>query len=137
MNRKGLWAIALAVSMAAGMPVAMGQEPATTTAATSETNVHVVAKGSIPMELKLTGRFEPVDPLEVKLRMKAFGGELRVAQAAAHGSAVKQGAVILKLDPADAERALADAENKLASARAALAKAEADASMGSQSAALA
>lgn len=115
--------------------------PATTTHASAPAPAtrptHKVARGSIPLILRAVGTFEPVDPMEVRLRPDAYKGELKIVAAVPNGAAVKAGDVLLQIDPADLTRDLAAAENELVTANANFDKAKADARLGEAGDALA
>ncbi|HWP40845.1 MAG TPA: biotin/lipoyl-binding protein, partial [Tepidisphaeraceae bacterium] len=96
-----------------------------------------VTTGTIEAVIELDGYFEPIDPLEVRIRPKAYQGALEIKSIAALGATVKHGDLILQIDPVELNRQLAEAENSLLSARANLHKAEADEYLGDQSDALA
>ncbi len=128
----------LLISAVAGAQTS-APSPATAPSATSAATqpVHKVAKGTIALVFTGVGTFEPIDPLEVRLRPQAYKGELKIIAAAANGVTVKAGDVLLELDPADLTRDLAGAENELVTAKANFEKARADAQLGSQADALA
>ncbi len=98
----------------------------------------VVAEAkALPEMIELTGAFEPAELVEVKIDLDSFSQGLKVKQLAEHGQKVKQGDVLLAVDPEPLQRALAAAESKKAVADVNLAKAQTDASVGQQSDALA
>jgi len=96
-----------------------------------------VTTGMIQATIELDGFFEPIDPVEVRLRPKSYQGALEIKSIAPLGATVKPGELILQIDSAELSRQLAEAENGLLSARANLHKAEADDYLGDQSDALA
>jgi multidrug efflux pump subunit AcrA (membrane-fusion protein) len=91
---------------------------------------HTVARGALSLDFSGDGVFEPVDPVEVRLRPRAFGGDLLVASSAADGKAVKKGEVVLEIDAEPVRRELAGAENDLVLARANTKKAKEDVRLG-------
>lgn len=98
---------------------------------------HIVAKGKLSLQIDSVGTFLPADAAEVCVRPEAYKGGFTIVSAAAHGSAVKKGDVILQIDPADLNVELDGARNDLAAARAAVTKAEADAAIAVKTEALA
>lgn len=97
----------------------------------------VVKRGSIDAIVELDGYFEAVDPFEVRVRPEAYQGDLKVLSAAAQGSAVRKGDVLLQLDADQLNKQLASAENELTAAKANLTKAQADQQLGQDADALA
>jgi multidrug resistance efflux pump len=85
----------------------------------------------------LHGYLEPVNPLEVRIRPEAYGGDLTIVSVAADGAAVKTGDVLLAIDSKPLQKQLAAAKNDLAVAQANADKAEADAGLAAQQDALA
>lgn len=109
---------------------ARADAPATSVAA-AESFV-AVKRGDLKLDVKCDGWFEAVAPIEVRLRPRAYQGELKIVSIAPQGVAVKKGDVILKLDTDEIERQIAAAGNELKTATAALAKAEADVKLGEE-----
>ena len=68
-----------------------------TTAPTTKPTT-VVKRGSLKLNVSAAGAFEPVDPFEVRLRFKAYKGELNIVSAAAIGADVEKGDTILQID---------------------------------------
>lgn len=101
--------------------------PATSSAGPASTN---------PSGFEAEGYLQPVDPFEVRIRPKAYGGELTIVSIAANGAQVKQGDVILQLDPEPLNRQLAAAKNALLVAQANVDRSDAAAKLSEQSAAL-
>lgn len=89
-----------------------------------------VHPGSLATVVDAQGYFEPVDAFEVRIRPKVYAGELTIVAAAANGSAVKKGDVLLQIDPVTIDKQLAAAENEVTAAHANLTKAQADARLG-------
>jgi multidrug efflux pump subunit AcrA (membrane-fusion protein) len=112
----------------AGFVRADDDAPAAAPAAAPKT--HTVAKGSLSLDVSGDGAFEAVDPFEIRLRPKAYAGDLVVAASAADGKAVKKGDVILDIDPEPLKRELAGAENELVLTRANTKKAVEDVRLG-------
>ena len=134
MKRK-TWAtvggLAIASAVCATLLAADVATPATQPAATQPASqptekLNTVAKGSMDLHVTAEGVFQAVDPFEVKLRLKAYGGPLTIADIAAPGMPVKKGDVLLEIDPTHLNWAIAGAENEVAAAKAGLVKAEAD-----------
>ncbi len=86
--------------------------------------------GDLSLIVDAEGYFEPVDPFEVRIRPKAYGGELTIVSIASNGSNLKPGDLLLELDPAPLKRQLAAAENELLANDATLKKTQADAKLG-------
>lgn len=98
----------------------------------------VVAEAKVlPETIELTGLFEPADVVEVKIDLDKFAEPLKIQQLANHGQQVKQGDVVLAVEPEALQRALAAAESKKAVAEINLSKAKTDASVGNETDALA
>lgn len=113
--------------------------PTTQTTPTTQpsSGTHTVKKGSLNLSIDAAGTFQPVDPFEVRVRPDAYKGELKIANVAAHGSAVKEGNILIQFETTDIKRDIEAAENDLTTARATYAKAEADGRLGEQADALA
>ncbi|MBI5367628.1 MAG: HlyD family efflux transporter periplasmic adaptor subunit [Planctomycetes bacterium] len=129
-----------ATAEAAPAAKAEGDAEAAAAAAPAEPEApktHKVKKETLLLDIDLEGALVAVKPFEVRLRPKAFDGELTVVKAAPHGAQVKKGEILLQLDAADLTRSLEEAENERAKAAAELTKAEADAALGDQADALA
>ncbi len=116
----------LALAVFAFLP----QDPAP---APQDGQTHTVAKGTLTLAIDAEGTFEAVAPFEVRLRHKAYAGELTITSIAPHSAVVKKGDIVLALDSANAKKQLAAAENDAEAARANTKKAEADAQLGAQS----
>ena len=102
--------------------------PATQPAAATTT----VKRGSLSITIDTQGSFEPIDPFEVRIRPKAYTGEMTITSIVANGAAVKKGDVLLEIDPVVIKRMIAAAENDLLNARAAKTKTEADAKIAEE-----
>lgn len=100
-------------------------------------DVEEVKKGDLTLAVDAEGVFEAVDPFEVRMRLKAYAGELTIVSAAACGEPVRQGDVLLQLDAADLRKQIEAAESDLKLARAALAKSEKEATLQERADALA
>lgn len=92
--------------------------------------VHKVERGVLVIPIDAEAVLEPAEPQEVRIRPKAYAGELVVVSAAQAGAKVKKGQVVLELDPANITRELEAAANDLALARANFKKAQEDARLG-------
>ena len=113
-------------------------DPATTKSTQPATNeAAVVKKGTIKPHVDAEGYFEPVDPLEVRLRPEAYSGDLRIGSVAPHGASVKKDQALLTIDREPIDKQIATAEGDLANAKAAAEKAQADVDLGEKSDALA
>jgi multidrug efflux pump subunit AcrA (membrane-fusion protein) len=118
------------------MDVAVVAAEAPTTTQTSA-DTTAVKKGTISATIDADGYFEAVDPFEVRIRPDSYQGDLKIKSAVALGAAVKQGDVVLEIDPTTINKQIAEAENALIAAKATLAKAESDDYLGEQGDALA
>ena len=96
-----------------------------------------VRRGDISATVELDGYFEPTESFEVRIRPKAYQGELLIAAAPASGASVKKGEPLLQLDSEEINRQLKAAENELTAAQANFAKAQADVQLGEAADALA
>jgi len=103
-----------------------GASPASTQTSAPSTPTTAIKRGSLSIVVDAQGAFEPVDPFEARLKLKAYQGELLIKSIAANGAAIKKGDVLLEIDSATMQRTLAAAENEDLAAKANLAKAEAD-----------
>ena len=79
------------------MPTTKGAATAPATAPAAATSP--VSKGSLKIAFDAPGYFEPVESTEVRLRFKAYAGELTIDSIAPSGAAVKKGDRILVIDP--------------------------------------
>lgn len=96
-----------------------------------------VHRGSLSSSVEAQGYFEPVDPFEVRIRPKAYGGDLKIVSIVANGKAVKKGDVLLSLDTEAIDKQIAAAENENKAAHANLVRAQADAKLSQAGDALA
>src|SRR5206468_776794 len=92
----------------------------------------VVKRGAIHPHIDADGFFEPIDPLEVRVRPEAFVGDLKIVSLAAHGASVKKGGVLLELEGDALKHQIAAADADLANATASVAKAKTDLELGEQ-----
>ena len=127
--------------MGPGLLIAESNPPATKPVATqplATTSVSTtkVKRGELPVKFESSGYFEAADPTEIRLRLKAYVGDLTISAIAGNGSAVKKGDVLLEIDPIPLNRQLAVAENDLVAAKANLDKSEADFKLSEASEAL-
>jgi multidrug efflux pump subunit AcrA (membrane-fusion protein) len=106
-------------------------------AASQPADTVAVARGTIVATIEVDGYLEPTEPVEVKIKPESYQGDLKIKSVVPHGATVKQGDVILSIDPTELQKQMAEAENALTTAKANLAKAEADDYLGEQSDALA
>jgi multidrug resistance efflux pump len=113
-------------------PVAPATQPSTQP--TPQTSL--IKRGSLQIAVDGQGSFDPVNPCEVRLRFKAYAGELTIVGIAPNGAAVKKGDRLLELDQAVMKRMLAAAENEALAAKASLEKSEADTKVSEAAAAL-
>src|SRR5262245_47569341 len=109
----------------------LAAEPATTPSTTT------VKRGALKLNVSASGAFEPIDPFEVRLRFKAYQGDLYVVSAVAPGAQVAKGDTVLQLDDTQIKRQLSAAQSELEAARANLEKAQADVKLGDAADALA
>jgi multidrug efflux pump subunit AcrA (membrane-fusion protein) len=137
----------LCVSILLAGPAAISRAdapaPATTRAASTAASAPAsaattaVKRGSLPMKFDASGYLEPIDPFDVRIRPKAYGGELTITAIVANGATVKKGEKLLEVDPAPMKRQLEAAQSEADVAKANAAKAEADAKIAKESEALA
>ena len=119
-----------------GLLAAVGwAEPATQPSQLPE--MVTVRKGDIPLTVTADAWFEPITATQIRFRPRAFSGEMKIESIAAHGTAVKAGDPLLRINTDEINRQIAMAENDLAVAAANLAKAEADLRLGNEADALA
>jgi len=111
-------------------PFSFAEEP--TTKETSKPETVAVARATVQATVTADGYFEPVDPLEIRLKPEAYAGDLKIVSIAAQGATVRAGDVVLKIDDADVQKQLAAANDEVANANAALTKTQADATLGEQ-----
>ena len=121
----------LLVSLLTAQPTA----PATQPDADGETTT--VKRGDLSATIDLEGYFEPAEAFEVRVRPKAYQGELVVESAVPQGTLLTKGQNLLTVESTEVKRQLATAENELATAQANLAKAQADVQLGEAADALA
>jgi multidrug efflux pump subunit AcrA (membrane-fusion protein) len=105
-------------------------EPATAPATVA------VKRGTLAMKFDAGGYFEPIDSVDVKIKPKAYAGEMTILSIVNNGATVKKGDKLLEIDPAPLKKQLDAAENEAAVAKATLIKAEADAKIAKESEAL-
>ena len=115
----------------------LAQETSTAPSTQPPKELLTLKRGTINATIDADGYFEPLNAAEVRIRPKAYQGDLLVARAAPHGASVKKGDVILEIDSTQLQKQLASAENDLATAQANLTKAEADVKLGDAGDALA
>jgi len=96
-----------------------------------------VKRGTLDLTVKASGWLEPVDPYELRIRPKAYSGDLIIASAVAPGAQVAKGDLLLELDSTQIKRQVAAAESELASAKANYEKAQLDVKLGDEADALA
>jgi multidrug efflux pump subunit AcrA (membrane-fusion protein) len=94
-----------------------------------------VRRGTLDLSLDFDGTFVPRQPFVVRVNPRQFHGDsgLIIQDAAAPGSAVKKGDVLLTLETDEIDRQIAAAENDLKIAQANLVKAQSDVKLGEQS----
>jgi len=113
--------------------ISFADAPTSAPATQSAAQTSVVKRGSLSLEVDAQGAFDPVDPFEVRLRPKAYTGEMTINAIVPNGAVVKKGAVLLEIDPAPMKRALAAAQNEMLAAEATQIRAETDAKVAEQS----
>jgi len=123
----GIVCLSLLTSCAANHNPSISTEPAPQSATESAPSTAGSAAAGAE------GYLQPVDPVEVRLRPKAYAGDLMIVAIAANGISVKSGDVLLQIDPEPLNRQLAAAENDLTVAQANVDKAEADAKTAAHS----
>jgi hypothetical protein len=96
-----------------------------------------VKRGTLDLAFDFDGVFVPVDPFEVRLKVRAYQGDFVIVKAAEPGSRVAKGDVLLELDPQKIDEQIAAAGNEVTAAQANLAKADSDVKLGDASDALA
>src|SRR5687768_11201036 len=109
------------------------KQPPTTTPATAPTTAPastLVKRGTLDLDVKTDAFLQPLDPFELKLKLKGYSGPLTILSAAAPGAAVKKGDALLELDPRNINWDLEQARNAVAAAKVALTKAESDLALG-------
>lgn len=108
-------------------------KPATQPASTEPSpQTSLITHGALTTVIDGQAAFDPIDPFEVRLRFKAYAGELNITSIVPSGSTVKKGDVLLEIDPAAMKRTLAAAGNELLAAKASFDKATADAKVSEQ-----
>lgn len=110
--------------------------PATHPATQPAGQTTAITRGSLSMVIDAQGAFDPVDPFEVRLKLKAYQGELTITSIAANGAAVKKGDLLLQIDPTVMIRTLTAAENDDRASKASLEKIESDDKVAEESDAL-
>ncbi len=88
-------------------------------------------------ETVVEGILAPVDPFELKLKLKTYAGAMPIARIAAQYAAVQPGDVLLEIDPTEFKRALATVTAAADAARVALKKAEVEDAVGAKADAMA
>jgi multidrug efflux pump subunit AcrA (membrane-fusion protein) len=92
--------------------------------------------GAVPASVDADGYLQAVDPFEVRIRPKSYGGDLTILLIVSNGAAVKAGDVLIQIDSADLRRQLAAARNDLQTAQANADGGEANAKLAEQTDAL-
>ncbi|HEV8378100.1 MAG TPA: hypothetical protein VGP99_04570, partial [Tepidisphaeraceae bacterium] len=131
-----VWTILVSIISIAAFSFAADKGSSTAPSTQPSAETHKVKKGTLKLEVGTDATLSALEPYEVKLKTKAYAGQLTVVSAAAHSAMVRKGETILELDPKPMNWALEGAENELATARANLKKAEADAELAVKSEAL-
>jgi multidrug resistance efflux pump len=134
--------LALLTALAIATWITIGRADAPATASTAPApdtsgKTTLVRRGDLDLALDFQGVFEPVNPLVVRIRTKQYHDDFIVKHAIAAGTKVARGEVLLELESAKIDLAVAAAQNALNIAQANRAKAQADVSLGQQSDALA
>ncbi len=91
-----------------------------------------VRRGDLSASVDRKGTVLPRDPAELSLSLEAYRGDLMVLEVVAHGSRVKEGEVILRLDDRAIREQLQRAEFDLRQAKERMALQEADAAIQEQ-----
>ncbi len=125
----------VAVGIPASAPTSEPTSKPSVAAAVGDTSA--VTRGTLTLAFDFDGVFEPVDPFELKLKVRSYQGDFVVVKAVTPSTPVKKGDSLLELDPQKIDVQIAAAENELTGARAALVKAEADIKLGDAGDALA
>ena len=86
-----------------------------------------VRRGDLTTAIDALGYLEAVDPMDVRIRPKAYGGELTITSVTSNGAKVAQGEILLQIDPAPIDRQIAAAGNERDAAHANLTHAQAEA----------
>src|SRR4051812_41660187 len=98
----------LALSALLLTSIAFAAEPSTAPSTNPATSK--VKRGALNLKVTASGAFEPIDPFEVRLRFKAYQGDLIVASAAAPGAQVAKDDVILQIEDTQIKRQLGQGE---------------------------
>lgn len=135
MVRPRAWIVTVLVLFAVAL-VARAQSSSASGPTTAPTT-YKVKRGTLNLSVTANGAFEPVDPMEIRARPKAYQGDLFVVSAVAPGASVQKDQVILELEQSSLKRQIATAENDLTTSRANYDKAKADVTLGDTADALA
>lgn len=136
-----IFSLALAIAATAraagpaSQPATAATNPTTNPAGDGKTTA--VKRGDINVCQDVDGVFAPVDPFEVRLKLKKFASPLIIVQTIASNSAVHQGDVLITLETRDIDIQIAAAENELKNAHANLVKLKADGQIADKSETLA
>lgn len=114
-RRRWPWILALVAIAGGGTLVARGRT--TSGAMVDPTLVVTARRGALVIDITETGRVEAREQVELKSKLAGQVAEVLVQE----GEAVKQGQLLLRLDPTDAQREVARAEAEVAQAQAAVA----------------
>lgn len=110
------------------VPWCPAESPSTqpTTAPADQPATVKVVRGSLPIRVDGEGVLEPAESFEIRIKPKAYTGELTLKSIAKPGTLVKAGDVLLELDDKPIRKEISSAENELETARANYDKAMAD-----------
>ncbi len=135
MNRKMLLLAGCVVCFSSAIAMAApSTKPATDPGkGVADTKTVKVERGSMPIQVEGEGVLEPVDAVEIRLKPKAFNGELAIKSVVANGASVKSGELLLEIEDKPILKDIATAENDLETSRAAYTKAQSDSDLQKQS----
>lgn len=85
-------------------------------AAAAAPKAAVARRGSLRATLQRPGRLVPVEPVEVKVELEVYTGELKILEVAAHGSPINAGDILLRLSTEKLDEQVARGEFDLAQA---------------------
>lgn len=120
----GVTIVAVAAAAGAYWKLRAGAAPAEASAATDVIPTARVARGSITLDVNVTGELRAAK--SVMLPAPSVGGTLRILRMVPTGTAVKAGDVVVELDPSDQEYAVEQAQSQLDEADQTVLKRKAD-----------
>ena len=119
--------LSVALALATSHAIADERAPSTTHASSQPASKPTTAAVE-PTELG--GYFAPIDPQEIKLKLKQFAKPLKPTQFVKHGEAVKIGQLLIAFDLKELDQDIVEATSDVEVAKANLAKAESDTTLG-------